>query len=124
MDAADLKFLPKTFDVCTAFFCLMYIPKNKHLQVFKQVSRVLKDDWKFLLWDLKIPERHADYRTYAIRLKIALPNEQVKTGYGTIWGKTQSLEYFKGLLDYANQRLDEALKQMAKRRKDLAQEKR
>jgi ubiquinone/menaquinone biosynthesis C-methylase UbiE len=56
MDATDLKFLSKTFDACTAFFCLMYVPKNKHLQVFKQISRVLKDDGKFLLWDLKIPE--------------------------------------------------------------------
>ena len=28
MDAAEMKFLPKTFEVCTSFFCLMYIPKN------------------------------------------------------------------------------------------------
>ena len=28
MDGAEMKFLPKTFEVCTSFFCLMYIPKN------------------------------------------------------------------------------------------------
>jgi SAM-dependent methyltransferase len=97
MDAADLKFLPKTFDACTAFFCLMYVPKNKHLQVFNQANRVLKDHGRFLLWDLKIPERQENHRTFAIRLKIALPNELVKAGYGTIWDKTQNLEYFKEL---------------------------
>jgi hypothetical protein len=43
------------------------------------------------------PRRHGNYRTYAIRLKIALPNEQVETGYGTIWDKAQNLEYFKQL---------------------------
>jgi hypothetical protein len=51
--------------------------------------------------DLKIPLKHGNYRTYAISLKIALPKEQVKTGYGTIWDKTQSLEYFKGLASKA-----------------------
>jgi ubiquinone/menaquinone biosynthesis C-methylase UbiE len=50
MDAAEMKFLPKTFEVCTSFFCLMYIPKNQHLQVFNRVNRVPKDGGRFLLW--------------------------------------------------------------------------
>ena len=66
MDVTDMKFLPKTFDVCTSFFCLMYIPKNQRLQVFNQTNRVLKDEGRFLLWDLKIPGRQGNYRTYAI----------------------------------------------------------
>lgn len=49
MDAAEMKFLPKTFEVCTSFFCLMYIPKNQHLQVFNRVDRVPKDGGRFLL---------------------------------------------------------------------------
>jgi len=85
MDAAEMNFLPKTFEVCTSFFCLMYVPKNQHLQVSNQVNRVPKDGGRFLLWDLKIPKRQRNYRTYAIRLRIALPNEKVETGYGTIW---------------------------------------
>jgi ubiquinone/menaquinone biosynthesis C-methylase UbiE len=38
MDAADLKFLPKSFDVCTAFFSLMYIPKSIHRRCSKKSS--------------------------------------------------------------------------------------
>jgi hypothetical protein len=33
----------------------MYIPKNQRLQVFNQTNSVLKDEGRFLLWDLKIP---------------------------------------------------------------------
>lgn len=94
MDATDLKFLPNCFDASTAFFSLMYIPKEKHTQVFKEVKRVLKDGGKFLLWDVKIPERQKNFRVFAVRLKIKLPQE-VETGYGTVWNKTQDIEYFK-----------------------------
>ena len=72
-------------------------PKEQHLQVFNQVNRVPKDGGRFLLWDLKIPERQRNYRTYAICLRIVLPNEKVETGYGTIWAKTPNLGCFKGL---------------------------
>jgi ubiquinone/menaquinone biosynthesis C-methylase UbiE len=96
MDAAEMNFLPKTFEVCTSFFCLMYIPKNQHLQVSNQVNRVPKDGGRFLLWDLKIPERQRNYRTYAIRLRIALPNEKVETGYGTIWTRHRIWNSSKG----------------------------
>lgn len=50
MDAADLKFLPKSFDICTAFFSLMYIPKSTHQKVFEEVFRILKDNGAFLIW--------------------------------------------------------------------------
>lgn len=97
MDATDLKFLPKSFAACAAFFCMMYIPKEKHFEVFRQVNRVLKTDGKFLLWDVTIPKRKDNLGVFAVRLKIKLPNQEVETGYGTVWDKTQDLEHFKQL---------------------------
>jgi ubiquinone/menaquinone biosynthesis C-methylase UbiE len=97
MNAANLKFLSQSFSVCTAFFSLMYIPKSRHLKVFKEVYRVLKGKGKFLLWDVKIPEKKGDYDMFAVFLKIQLPSEKVKTGYGTKWNKLQDIKYFKEL---------------------------
>jgi ubiquinone/menaquinone biosynthesis C-methylase UbiE len=99
MDATDLKFLPESFAVCTAFFSMMYLPKETHLKVFRQVYRVLKTDGKFLLWDVKIPERQKNLRVYVVRLKIKLRDQEVETGYGAIWDKTQDLEHFKRLAE-------------------------
>jgi SAM-dependent methyltransferase len=94
MDAADLKFLPKSFDVCTPFFSLMYTPKNIHQRVFEEVFRVLKDRGRFLIWDARIPENIAGYKTFIVHLKVKLPDEEVGTAYGARW-QAQSLEYFK-----------------------------
>jgi SAM-dependent methyltransferase len=97
MDATNLKFLSESFDVCTAFFSLMYIPRKNHLKVFRQVHKVLKKKGRFLLWDVKIPDRNKEFRVFAVGLKIKLPNEEVETGYGTIWDKTQDIDYFRQL---------------------------
>jgi ubiquinone/menaquinone biosynthesis C-methylase UbiE len=97
MDATDLKFLSKTFTACTAFFSLMYIPDDKHLKVFKEAYRVLKNGGKFLLWDIKIPKRLSGYRLFVVHMKIRLPTEEVETGYGTSWDKIQNITYFKKL---------------------------
>jgi len=97
MDATVLKFLSNSFDVCTAFFSLMYIPNDKHLKVFREVRRVLKDEGKFLLWDVKIPEKSGDYEGFVVLLTARLPNEEIETGYGTKWNKVQNIEYFKEL---------------------------
>jgi len=96
MDAADLKFLPKSFDVCTSFFSLMYIPKSSHEKVFEQVFRVLKNNGRFLVWDVRIPENAAGYKSFIVPLKVKLPKGQVQTAYGVKW-QTQSLEYFTEL---------------------------
>jgi len=94
MDAADLKFLPKSFDVCTAFFSLMYIPKSIHQKVFEEVFRVLKDKGRFLIWDVRIPENIVGYKLFIVHLNVKLPNEEVGTAYGVRW-QAQSLEHFK-----------------------------
>ncbi|MDH5483264.1 MAG: class I SAM-dependent methyltransferase [Candidatus Bathyarchaeota archaeon] len=94
MDATDLKFLPESFDVCTSFFCLIYVPKNRHLKVFNEARRVLKNNGRFLLWDVRIPERFGDYKAFMVRLKVKLPNGEIETGYGVKW-QTQDIDYFK-----------------------------
>jgi ubiquinone/menaquinone biosynthesis C-methylase UbiE len=96
MDATDLKFLPKSFDVCTSFFSLMYIPKKKHSKVFEEAYRALKDNGRFLVWDVKIPEKLGKYKAFMVRLKIRLNNEWVEAGYGVKW-RTQDIKHFKEL---------------------------
>ncbi len=96
MDATDLKFLPESFEVCTAFFSLMYIPNDKHLEVFREAYRILKNYGKFLVWDVRIPEKRGDYKAFMVRLKVRLPNEEIEAGYGVRW-KLQNIEYFKEL---------------------------
>jgi ubiquinone/menaquinone biosynthesis C-methylase UbiE len=96
MDAADLKFLPKSFDACTAFFSLMYIQKSIHKKVFEEVFRVLKDNGRFLIWDVRIPENVGGYKTFIVHLKVKLPEEEIETRYGVRWQK-QDIEYFKEL---------------------------
>jgi len=97
MDATGLKFLPRSFTVCTAFFSLMYIPADQHLRVFREAYRVLKGEGRFLLWDVKIPKRLSGYRAFVVHLKVRLPSKEVETGYGTSWDKVQNIEYFKEL---------------------------
>jgi len=97
MDATDLKFLSRSFTVCTAFFSLMYIPDDQHLKVFREAYRVLRGGGRFLLWDVKIPERLSGYRAFVVHLKVRLPSEEIETGYGTSWDKIQNIKYFKDL---------------------------
>jgi SAM-dependent methyltransferase len=96
MDATDLKFLPDSFNVCTAFFSMMYIPKSKHSKVLEEVHRVLKDNGQFLLWDVKILRTRTQYREFIVPLTVQLPNETVETGYGVKW-HTQDIDHFKAL---------------------------
>ena len=42
MDAKDLKFLNESFNTVTVFFTMMYINLMAHVQVFKEIYRVLK----------------------------------------------------------------------------------
>ncbi|AZR74869.1 hypothetical protein BBF96_08035 [Anoxybacter fermentans] len=97
MDARNLKFLPESFDICTSFFSLMYIPESDHVKVFKEVYQVLKSNRKFLIWDVEIPEKQKGYDIFVVQLKIFLPNEEIETGYGVKWDKQQNSEYFKKL---------------------------
>jgi ubiquinone/menaquinone biosynthesis C-methylase UbiE len=101
IDATDLKFLPESFDVCTAFFSFLYSAKNKRLKVFEEVHRVLRNNGKLLIWDVKIPEKFGNYKAFMVRLKVRLPNEEAEAGYGVKW-QTQEIEYFKDLAQKTN----------------------
>jgi SAM-dependent methyltransferase len=103
MDATDLKFLPSSFEVATSFFSLMYIKNDTHLNVFREIHKVLKTEGKFHIWDVMIPPKHLDKPIFAMFLEILLPNEKIKTGYGIGWDHNeQNLEYFKELAEKAD----------------------
>jgi ubiquinone/menaquinone biosynthesis C-methylase UbiE len=95
MDAKDLKFLDSTFDTITAFFSIMYMPKNDHKTIFKEVFRVLKEGGEFLIWDPIIPKKKdKKNELFAILMKVQVKNKEIITGYGTRWNKEQDISYF------------------------------
>ncbi len=96
MDATDLKFLPDSFEICTAFFSLMYIPKSKHSKVFEEAHRVLKENGQFLLWDVRIRKTEKEHREFIVPLRVQLPDELIETGYGVKW-QSQDINHFKDL---------------------------
>ena len=100
MDASELKLLPNSFHLCTAFFSLMYIPKRKHLKVFQEVYRVLTENGRFAVWDVRIPASKRKFRTFIVPVRVKLPDEVVETGYGVKW-QIQDLEYYKELAQQA-----------------------
>jgi ubiquinone/menaquinone biosynthesis C-methylase UbiE len=102
MDAADLKFLPESFELCTSFFFFMYIPYDKHSRVFSEVYGVLKDRGRFLVCDAKMRAEYEGYRVFVVDLKIQLPDDVVKTKYGVKWNKQQDLEHFRELAQKTN----------------------
>lgn len=100
MDAKDLKFLDNTFDTITAFFSIMYIPKNDHQKIFKEIYRVLKEEGELVIWDPIIPQKKdAKKDLYIILMKVNFNRKKIITGYGTRWDKEQDIDYF---IDLAN----------------------
>ena len=98
MDACNLKFLSSSFDTVTSFFTLMYIENHDLPKIFNEAFRVLKDEGRFLIWDLTIPIRSGDEPYFGVILSITLPDKELNTGYGIKWkGKEQNIRYFKTL---------------------------
>jgi SAM-dependent methyltransferase len=96
MDARDLQFLDGTFSTATSFFTLMYIRGPDHEKVFSEVFRVLVPGGLFLIWDVILPQCPDETKDIAaFPLLIKLPNEEISTGYGTLWPeKEQDLSYY------------------------------
>ena len=96
MDARELCFLGNSFDAITSFFTLMYINKDDHEKVFKEIYRVLKDNGEFILWDSTIPEYDGGIKDiFVVQLEISTPARTIKTGYGiSRKNKAQDIEYF------------------------------
>ncbi len=82
MDATDLKFTPSQFGAATSFFTLLYVDREKHERIFREVHRVLKEGGRFLIWDVEIPEKVEGKPFFLVSLVISLPGEKVNTGYG------------------------------------------
>ena len=98
MNGKDLKFLDNTFDTITVFFSLMYMQKADHVQVFKEIYRVLKKKGELFIWDLTIPDKPETEKTfYAIKLEIDIGDKKISTGYGTKWSKKFDMQYYLDL---------------------------
>jgi len=87
MDATHLQFLDESFSTVTSFYTLMYIKDvEKQRQAFAEVYRVLKEDGRFLIWDVILPPRETEDKDIAVfMLSIKLGEEVVNTGYGMHW---------------------------------------
>jgi ubiquinone/menaquinone biosynthesis C-methylase UbiE len=99
MDASDLKFLDGTFQTVTAFFSLMFMPKDLHRIVFEEINRVLKPGGNLRVWDINVRTPFIlEKRGFAFRLDVNLPEKLVQTGYGYRWPEdSQDLEYYLDL---------------------------
>ena len=86
MDACDLMFLDETFTTATAFYTLMYIPWENLDTVFAEVSRVLKPQGQFLVWDthVKVPPSEKDKKYFLTMMTVAFPDgTTVESGFGS-----------------------------------------
>lgn len=99
MDASDLKFEDKCFDVATSFFTMMFIDKDEHKKVFNEIYRVIKSGSSFVLWDAVIPKEDDGKKDiFIIELEIDTPNGLIETSYGVMKkNNEQDLKYFKRL---------------------------
>ncbi len=96
MDARELQFLDHSFSAATSFFTLMYIKEPDHKKVFQEVFRILAPGGLFLIWDVILPERLDQVEDIAVfPLAVKLPNQEISTGYGTLWpDQKQDLTYY------------------------------
>lgn len=99
MDARDLKFLDNSFDYVTVFFTMMYIQKQDHDIVLKEIYRVLKPKGRLIIWDVIIDNYvKGDKDVFVIPIKIELDKETINTGYGVKWkGSEQNSQYYINL---------------------------
>jgi ubiquinone/menaquinone biosynthesis C-methylase UbiE len=99
MDARELKFLDNTFNLVTAFYCLMYMTEQDHKQVFGEVFRVLKDEGLFRIWDVQLTSQDNICKPgFAIPLEINLPDKMINIGYGWYWPEVNyDMDYYTKL---------------------------
>ncbi|NHJ40049.1 MAG: class I SAM-dependent methyltransferase, partial [Asgard group archaeon] len=84
MDATDLKFLDKSFNIATAFFSFMYMDDEIKEKALKEIYRVLRSDGRLLIWGAIIPEKKPNEkaRIFVVPLEVILPHKIINTGYG------------------------------------------
>jgi len=104
MDACELKFLDKTFDVVTAFYSLMYMNSETQLKVMNEAYRVLKDRGVFEICDINIPKYDGgDQDIFVAKIEVEVQSEKIETGYGVkLNDKGQSSNDIKLLMGQCN----------------------
>lgn len=97
MDASKMDFPGESFGLVTSFFSLLYIRREKHPRVFREVFRVLTSGGRFIAWDVDLPRRGPGPRDIgALPLLAVFPDgSEVLTGYGVpLPPKKQDLAYY------------------------------
>ena len=102
MDMARLAVGEEQFTTVTAFFSLMYVREEEQLRtVLVEAYRVLKPGGNLLVWEGVLPTRLSeDHDTVVIQLDIQLPQETIRTGYGTTWPhRERTADYYRQWLE-------------------------
>lgn len=105
MDMTRLAVGDEQFTAVTAFFSLMYVRGEEQLRtVLAEAHRVLKPGGSLLVWEGALPTRLSeDHDAVVIQLDIQLPQETVRTGYGTTWPHRElTADYYRLLLERAS----------------------
>lgn len=90
MDARELKFLDNTFYTATAFFSFLFMNKNDHAPILREILRVLKPGGSLHIWDVTIPTYDGQGRDiFVIPLEVCLPGKNITTGYGCLWPENE-----------------------------------
>ncbi len=80
----------------TSFFTLLCVERERQEKVFEEVHRILKEDGRFLIWDVRIPDKFEGKPFFLMRLEIDLSDEKVSTSYEVPLAH-QDIECFKDL---------------------------
>jgi len=78
MDARALTFSDNAFDHVTAFYLLMYLPREHRADVLREAYRVLRPGGRLHVWDAEFAEAHP----FCVELDIDAAGTPVHTTYG------------------------------------------
>ncbi len=82
MDARALAFPAASFDHVTAFYALMYMPKEAQAQAVAEAARVLKPGGTFHIWDANIAS--ASPEPFLAELAVNANGEAIRVTYGIV----------------------------------------
>jgi ubiquinone/menaquinone biosynthesis C-methylase UbiE len=98
MDALDMPVVGGSVVNVTAFYTLMYFDTGHLDRLFEEVHRVVAGGGHFLVWDVTLQPCPKDKTIVAYPLTINLPQETIRTGYGTACPDSErSISTYKNL---------------------------